>query len=86
MALRKFSSFITNVTSPKQEVVISAAYRTPIGRAKKGTFKDTPSEGILSPLMAGLVQKTGVDPNIIEDIAIGNVLEAGASALTSRIA
>ena len=86
MAVRKFSNFITQVTSPKQEVVVSAAYRTPIGRAKKGGFKDTPTAGILCPLIQGMLDKTKVDPNIIEDICIGNVLEAGSSNLTSRVA
>ena len=86
MAVRKFSSFITQVTSPKQEVVISASYRSPIARAKKGGFKDTPSAGILSPLMQGMIEKTKVDPTLIEDICIGNVLEAGSSNLTSRVA
>ena len=86
MAVRKFGSFISQVTSPKQEVVISASYRTPIGRAKKGSFKDTPTAGILCPLMQGMLDRTKIDPTIVEDICIGNVLEAGSSNLTSRVA
>lgn len=60
------------------DVVIVAAYRTPICKAKRGGFKDTFPEDLLAPLLKAVIDKTGVSPNEIGDIVVGTVLAPGS--------
>lgn len=68
------------------DVVICAAYRTPLTKAGKGGLKDTAPEILLSTVLKGLVQKTKVDVKLIEDMMVGNCLQPGAGALIARAA
>ena len=68
------------------DVVICAAYRTPLTKAAKGGLKDTAPEILLSTVLRGLIQKTGVDVKLIEDMMVGNCLQPGAGALIARAA
>ncbi|TDL21890.1 thiolase [Rickenella mellea] len=68
------------------DVVIVAAYRSAITKAKKGGFKDTLPEEILSAVLRALYTKVSLDPSLIEDIAVGNVLPAGGGASAARMA
>lgn len=68
------------------DVVIVAAYRTAITRGKKGGFKDTQSAEILAGLMKAVVDKVGIDPKLIQDIAVGNVCNPGAGVNEHRAA
>eukprot|EP00959_Pyramimonas_sp_CCMP1952_P146911 3074922-Pyramimonas_sp.AAC.1 len=67
-------------TSAKQfpisddDVVICCAVRTPLCKAKRGMFKDTPPDVMLSAAMKAAVERSKVDPSLIGDIVIGNVL------------
>lgn len=54
-----------------EDVVITFAKRTAMGRAKKGQFKDTPVDEILHALLKATLQKTGLDPAKIDDICVG---------------
>ena len=67
------------------DVVIVAFARTAMTKAKRGTQKDTPPESMLVPVLKAVVQKSGIDPKLIEDICLGNVLQPGAGAHTSRM-
>jgi len=40
---------------------------------------------MLEAVFRGLLERTKVDPKLIEDICIGNVLQVGAGALTTRM-
>ncbi|CEM07839.1 unnamed protein product [Vitrella brassicaformis CCMP3155] len=68
------------------DVVICSSLRTAVTKANKGGFKDMMPEDLLKPLFEEIVQRTGVDPRLIGDISIGNVLQPGGGALSSRIA
>ena len=68
------------------DVVIVSMARTAMTRAKKGPQKDTPPEAMLNPVLRDVVKKAGVDPKLVEDICIGNVLQPGAGPTTSRMA
>jgi acetyl-CoA acyltransferase 1 len=68
------------------DVVICSAVRTPIAKAKRGGFKDTPCEEMLAPLFKATLERTKIDPKAIGDIQIGNVSQPGAGAVTSRMA
>merc|ERR1712203_916770 len=74
-----------NGSSP-DDVVICGAYRTPLTKAGKGEFKETAPEVLLSAVLKGLVEKTGVDVSKVEDMMVGNCLQPGAGALIARAA
>lgn len=57
-----------------------------MGRAKRGSFANLPCEALLTSAFKGLLQKTGCDPNLVEDVAIGNCLQGGSGGVTSRAA
>ena len=68
------------------DVVICAAYRTPLTKAAKGGLNQTAPEILLSTVLKGLVERTKADPKLIEDMIVGNCLQPGAGALISRAA
>ncbi|GAA95537.1 uncharacterized protein L969DRAFT_85226 [Mixia osmundae IAM 14324] len=73
------------LTKWDSDVVICGAVRTPITKSKKGGLKDTCPEEMLSAVLRGLVERTGVDKTLVEDIAVGTVLQKGSGATTSRM-
>ncbi|KAG6891789.1 hypothetical protein C0992_003767, partial [Termitomyces sp. T32_za158] len=52
------------------DVVITFAKRTPMGRAKKGQFKDVPADELLYALFKATLDKTKLDPSKIDDICV----------------
>lgn len=77
-------------TSP-DDVVITLAVRSPFCKARKGGFKDTRSDELLTAMFRAAIQTSGIDPKLIEDVCVGNVLtpgsmyEARAAALAAGI-
>ncbi|XP_068668462.1 3-ketoacyl-CoA thiolase 1, peroxisomal-like isoform X2 [Aristolochia californica] len=65
--------------SRNDDVVVVAACRTPICKAKRGSFKDTPAEDLLEHVLKAVLEKTGVHPHEVGDIVIGNVIAPGFS-------
>lgn len=80
-------TFNTSKVLPKSDddVVIVSYARTAMTKAKKGSQRDTAPEAMLSVVLKAVVQKSGINPKLIEDVCIGNVLQPGAGAHTSRI-
>ncbi|KAJ2741490.1 3-ketoacyl-CoA thiolase with broad chain length specificity [Coemansia sp. BCRC 34301] len=68
------------------DVVIVQALRTPITRAGKGGFKDTTSEYLLGSILRGVIERTGIDAALVEDICVGNVCPPAGGATTARMA
>lgn len=66
------------------DVVIVGAYRTAMTKGGRGGFKDVGSDWILAKFLAAFLKKTGVDPKLIEDVAVGNVLNRAAGASEHR--
>jgi len=62
-----------SVKSPN-DVVICAAVRTALTKSKKGALKDTAVELMVAPLLANACERAKVNPSLIEDVIIGNVL------------
>ncbi|XP_073012427.1 3-ketoacyl-CoA thiolase 2, peroxisomal-like [Typha latifolia] len=60
------------------DVVVVAAYRTPICKAKRGGFKDTYPEDLLATVLKALLDKTKLNPTEVGDIVVGSVLAPGA--------
>lgn len=62
----------------EDDVVIVAAYRTAICKAKRGGFKDTLPDDLLASVLKGVIEKTNVDPKEVGDIVVGTVLAPGS--------
>lgn len=65
--------------------VIIDAVRTPIGRAhkEKGYFRDVRSDDLAVACVRALVERTGIDPAMIEDVVLGNTQQTGEQGLNA---
>uniref|UniRef100_A0A8C4QEN5 acetyl-CoA C-acetyltransferase n=1 Tax=Eptatretus burgeri TaxID=7764 RepID=A0A8C4QEN5_EPTBU len=81
-------SMANEIASPTSDsdVVVVHGVRTPIGRAKRGVFKDIMPDELLSHVMVAILKATGLPASKLGDICVGNVLQPGAGALMARIA
>ncbi|HEH8331816.1 TPA: acetyl-CoA C-acetyltransferase [Staphylococcus aureus] len=66
-------------------VVLAAAYRTPIG-VFGGAFKDVPAYDLGATLIEHIIKEKGLNPSEINEVIIGNVLQAGQGQNPARIA
>lgn len=62
----------------REAVVISTA-RTPIGRAYKGAFNDTPGQSLAGHAIGAAVERAGVDPGEIDDVVLGCAMQEGST-------
>ncbi|XP_027363552.1 3-ketoacyl-CoA thiolase 2, peroxisomal isoform X3 [Abrus precatorius] len=60
------------------DVVIVAAYRTPLCKSKRGGFKDTLADDLLAPVLKAVLEKTSLNPGEVGDIVVGTVLAPGS--------
>jgi acetyl-CoA acetyltransferase family protein len=60
----------------RREAVIVDAVRSPIGR-RGGALAGTRPDDLAASVIASLVERTGVDPGAIEDVALGCVTQVG---------
>ncbi len=62
----------------KQAVIVDAV-RTPIGKAsaEAGYFRDVRADDLSAHLLRSLVERTGIDPNVLEDVRWGCVQQQG---------
>ncbi|MCG9810076.1 acetyl-CoA C-acetyltransferase [Staphylococcus argenteus] len=67
------------------KVVLAAAYRTPIG-VFGGAFKDVPAYDLGATLIEHIIKETRLNPSDIDEVIIGNVLQAGQGQNPARIA
>ncbi|XP_040042863.2 3-ketoacyl-CoA thiolase, peroxisomal [Gasterosteus aculeatus] len=72
--------------SGPQDVVVVHGRRTAIGKAKRGAFKDTTPDELLSAVMTAVLTDVGLSPDKLGDVCVGNVLQPGAGALMARVA
>ena len=63
-----------------REAVIVEAVRTAVGR-KNGRLKDWHPVDLMAQVLSALVQRTGVDTNLVEDVIIGCVSQVGEQSL-----
>lgn len=77
----------TSATSDRsQDIVVVHGRRTAICKAKRGGFKETTPDELLSSVMTAVLKDVNLRPELIGDICVGNVLQPGAGALVARIA
>lgn len=55
------------------DVVITLAIRTPLAKGFKGGFKDTQLDYLVYSLLKKVIEKSNIDPQMVEDICLGNV-------------
>ncbi len=55
-----------------RSAVIVAARRTAIGKAPRGTLKDTRPEYMLAEVVKKLIEETNLDPSLVQDLTVGN--------------
>ncbi|CAM8667295.1 PaaJ Acetyl-CoA acetyltransferase [Oxalobacteraceae bacterium] len=65
------------------EVVIVAASRTPVGKFG-GTLAKIAASELGAHIIKGLMQKTGIDPKLINEVILGQVLTAGVGQNAAR--
>ncbi|KAL8494302.1 hypothetical protein ACS0TY_025197 [Phlomoides rotata] len=69
------------------DIVIVAALRTAICKAKRGGFKDTLPDDLLASVLKALVERTNLNPAEVGDIVVGTVLAPGSNrAIECRMA
>lgn len=64
-------------------VVIVGALRTPIGRFG-GSLRDIPAPKLASEVIKALIKKTNIDPKLIDEVIMGQVLQAGCGQNPAR--
>ncbi|KAL8859252.1 MAG: hypothetical protein Q9178_004190 [Gyalolechia marmorata] len=96
MATERLNTILNHLTPSKSglsaitqknpdDVVITLAIRTPLTKAFKGGFKDTQLDFLVYSLLKKVIQKSNIDPQMVEDICFGNVND-GRAAYTVRAA
>lgn len=65
---------ICSTQKNSDDIVITLAIRTPLCKAKKGGLKDTPLDGMLFRILQQVIQKSNINPHMVEDICLGNVI------------
>ncbi|OJD40736.1 3-ketoacyl-coa thiolase peroxisomal a precursor [Diplodia corticola] len=68
------------------DIVVTCALRTPITRGGKGGFKDTQASDLLVGAFKALIDRSKIDPKLVEDVAVGTVLAPGGGATEFRAA
>lgn len=66
-----------------QEVVIVSAVRTAMGKFG-GTLKDTPSQRLGAKVIAEAINRAKIEPGIIDEVIMGNVISAGLGQNPAR--
>src|ERR1700738_4111127 len=62
-----------------RDAVIVSTARTPIGRAYRGAYNDTPGEELAGHVVAEAVRRAGIDPAEVEDVVLVAALQQGST-------
>lgn len=68
------------------DIVVTCALRTAITKGGRGGFKDTAAADLLAGIFKAVIEKSKIDPALVEDIAVGSVLPPGGGATEFRAA
>ena len=69
-----------------RDAVIVATARTPIGRAYKGAFNNTPAPTLAAHVVRSVVESAEVEPGEVEDCILGCSLPQGSQQTIGRMA
>ncbi|KAL9126665.1 MAG: hypothetical protein Q9217_004322 [Psora testacea] len=68
------------------DIVITSALRTPFTKGGKGGLKDVAAADLLVHAFKSLIERSKIDPALVEDVAVGSVLPPGGGATEFRAA
>src|SRR3989449_7825700 len=66
--------------APMREAVIVDAVRTAVGR-RNGRLKDWHPVDLMAQVLSAVVQRTGIDAGLVEDVIVGCVMQVGEQSL-----
>jgi len=69
-----------------RDAVIVSTARTPIGRAYRGAFNNTPSPTLAAHVLNAAVSRAGVEPGEVDDCLLGCSLPQGGQHMIGRMA
>eukprot|EP01099_Mayorella_cantabrigiensis_P001419 TRINITY_DN1615_c0_g1_i1.p1 TRINITY_DN1615_c0_g1~~TRINITY_DN1615_c0_g1_i1.p1 ORF type:complete len:436 (-),score=163.49 TRINITY_DN1615_c0_g1_i1:144-1415(-) len=69
-----------------RDPVIVCAIRTPITKAKRGPLRETKWTELLTLTFKGLIEKSKINPQLVDDVCVGTVLTPGGGGVQSRMA
>lgn len=69
-----------------REVAVVSAVRTAVGKAKRGSLKDTRPDDLLAAVLSAAVERAGIAPADIDDVVVGTAMpEAEQGMNVARI-
>ncbi|KAI0853576.1 peroxisomal 3-keto-acyl-CoA thiolase [Daldinia vernicosa] len=68
------------------DIVVTACLRTAFAKGGKGGFKDTQAADLMAGALKGLLERSQIDPSLVEDVCVGEVLAPGGGATEMRAA
>lgn len=70
-----------------RDAVIVAAVRTAVGKAPKGSLKDTRPDDLAAIVIAEAVKRAGIDPASVDDVIMGCAFPEGVQGMNvARVA
>ncbi|KAJ2906481.1 hypothetical protein MKZ38_001462 [Zalerion maritima] len=76
----------TVLSKNEDDIVVTACLRTPFTKGGKGGFKDTAASDLMVGALRGVIDRSKIDPSLVEDICVGTVLAPGGGATEMRAA
>ncbi|KAI1814902.1 thiolase [Poronia punctata] len=68
------------------DIVVTACLRTAFTKGGKGAFKDTQAADLMAGALKGILTRSNIDPSLVEDVCVGEVLAPGGGATEMRAA
>lgn len=68
------------------QVVVTACCRSAFAKGGKGGFKDTQAADLMAGVFKALIERSKINPALVEDICVGTVLAPGGGATEMRAA
>lgn len=65
---------------------MTACLRTAFTKGGKGAFKDTMASDLVAGALKGIIDRSKIDPALVEDVCVGTVLAPGGGATEMRAA
>jgi len=69
--------------SQAEEIIIVGAARTPLGRFQ-GALRDVPAYELGATALREAIRRAGIDPAMVDEVLLGNVLQAGEGQAPAR--
>jgi acetyl-CoA C-acetyltransferase len=80
-----FRSFLYEELIKMKNVVVVDAVRTPVGN-HGGVFKDIDAVSLAQSVMAGILDRTKIDPSALTEVIFGNVFQSSDAPNIARVA